>query len=140
MNSSHRSIVRYGYERAPIALLITIAGVQIVLALSQGLVAWKGGGFGMFATIDGPGLREVRAFDRHGVAIEIPSTLFEEERSARRLPSERALRALAVALASERELAEGAPATVEVWRLRWAGDPLRPERVRMARIELPPDG
>ena len=140
MDSSRRSIVRYGCERAPIALLIAIAGVQIGVALSQGLVAWKGGGFGMFTTIDAPGLRDVRAFDRRGVAIEIPSTLFEEERSARALPSERALRALAVALASEREPAEGAPAAIEVWRSRWAGDPLRPERVRMARIELAPDG
>lgn len=44
------------------ALLVVVATQQIALASWLCLNPWKGGGFGMFATNDRGGLRDVRAF------------------------------------------------------------------------------
>jgi len=43
-------------------LLTVVALVQINLALTKDLSPWKGGGFGMFSTMDGPGNRQVDVF------------------------------------------------------------------------------
>ena len=43
----------------PAALLVTVALGQIVLARTVDLSPWKGGGFGMFATLDGTASRYV---------------------------------------------------------------------------------
>lgn len=47
------------YVLAP-ALLVLVACTQRVLVHTQDLTAWKGGGFGMFSTYDGPGARTLR--------------------------------------------------------------------------------
>ena len=41
----------------PACLLLAVAANQVVLAFSEGLNPWKGGGFGMFATADRGGGR-----------------------------------------------------------------------------------
>ena len=46
----------------PVTLLVAVAGVQVMLATTAGLSAWKGGGFGMFSTTDDGGRRYVRIF------------------------------------------------------------------------------
>ena len=46
----------------PIGALVLIAGLQFVLATRYGLSAWKGGGFGMFSTIDSPDARFLRIY------------------------------------------------------------------------------
>jgi hypothetical protein len=126
-------------ERAPVWLLVGVALCQIALAYSDGLLAWKGGGFGMFSRADGVELREVRARTRAGVPIEVPATVFREERSARIHPSERNLQTFARAL--ERELGDSGQAVevhvVEVWRTELAGDPLRPSKRLLARTTGP---
>ena len=43
----------------PAALLAAVSVVQIVLAATLHLSAWKGGGFGMFSTLDHGGFRGV---------------------------------------------------------------------------------
>ena len=45
---------------APSALLVAIAVGQFALAWRADLSPWKGGGFGMFSTLDAPGFRDVR--------------------------------------------------------------------------------
>lgn len=44
------------------AVLIGIALNQIVLAKTQDLTSWKGGGFGMFASVDSPSTRIIRGY------------------------------------------------------------------------------
>ncbi|HVX57896.1 MAG TPA: hypothetical protein VHA37_09290, partial [Candidatus Saccharimonadales bacterium] len=46
----------------PIVALVLIAGLQFVLATRYGLSAWKGGGFGMFSTVDSPDARFLRIY------------------------------------------------------------------------------
>jgi hypothetical protein len=46
----------------PVALLVSVACVQIILTRTSGLSPWKGGGFGMFSTTDDSGRRRVRVF------------------------------------------------------------------------------
>jgi hypothetical protein len=119
--------------RLPAALLTIVACVQIAAARHGHLVAWKGGGFGMFATIDAPDFRDVILVDAGGKALEIPSHLSFLERRARTFPTQRAIEALARAYEAEAEGLE--VAAVEVWQTRFAGMPLRGERIRLARIQ-----
>ena len=62
----------------PPILLAAVALIQIGLARAVDLTAWKGGGFGMFATLDHGAYRGVRivvdAPDR-SEALEIPPSL-----------------------------------------------------------------
>jgi hypothetical protein len=48
---------------APV-LLIVIAAAQIVLARAHALTPWKGGGFGMFSTVDSRNARFLRTYVR----------------------------------------------------------------------------
>jgi hypothetical protein len=104
----------------PPALLAAVALHQIALAQRFALNPWKGGGFGMFATVDRGGLRQVRAW-RVGPAGEeraaIPGELEPLRLRARDLPSPAHLEALARALLA---LESPAPTAlrVEVSRLR----------------------
>jgi hypothetical protein len=59
------------------ALLIAIACVQLFLATTQALTPWKGGGFGMFSTVDTGEARFLRIYlIEQGVetAVVIPDT------------------------------------------------------------------
>lgn len=51
MMSAH-SALRFLQKWAVPFLLMVVAGRQILLSQTQGLSAWHGGGFGMFASID----------------------------------------------------------------------------------------
>ena len=46
----------------PIYLLIVVAIVQLILAHTKDLSPWKGGGFGMFSTVDYPSARKLRVY------------------------------------------------------------------------------
>jgi len=65
------SAVRY---LAPL-LLAVVAVVQIYRAHAFDQSPWKGGGFGMFSTVDSPGARYVRAFlvTDTGEELEVPT-------------------------------------------------------------------
>lgn len=43
----------------PVAVLVVVALLQMTLAHTVGLSPWKGGGFGMFSTVDSPDYRMV---------------------------------------------------------------------------------
>lgn len=109
-------------------LLIGVALAQIYLALADDLLAWKGGGFGMFARLDGVEFREVRATDAGGRRIEIPIEAYAEERHSKIYPSRASLRGLE----SELQSLGYPPLAIEVWRTRFETQALRPRRERIA--------
>lgn len=113
---------------APPLLLLVMAGCQMTAACHWHLLPWKGGGFGMFAAIDGTGLRAIRAWDDDGRRLALPSTVFAQERRALEWPTASRLDALARALAEE----ERPAARLEVWRVVF-DEELQPDWRRLAR-------
>jgi hypothetical protein len=114
----------------PSVLLVAVAGVQIPLAQATNLSPWKGGGFGMFATIDGTATRYVRLYVRapeRSEEIAVQPSFDHAAARARLFPSEAMMARLATAVAArearyERPVTE---VTVQVWRTLFAFDPLR---------------
>ena len=85
-------------------LLLLVAAVHFVLVFSRDLSPWKGGGFGMFSTVDSPGARYLKAylvFEHGEMQIDIPRRLKREARLVRTLPSVENLDTLAKRLASQ---------------------------------------
>jgi hypothetical protein len=121
----------------PSALLVALALVQISLAFGAGLSPWKGGGFGMFATHDHGAFRSVRAFALGAGGerrLALPAGLRRAELRARELPTERALRRYAAALAAHAR--EAGPVRVEVLRTELDRE-LRPSRRKLAEATWP---
>jgi hypothetical protein len=105
----------------PTVLLLTLASTQMILARRTLLSPWKGGGFGMFASVDGVPFRWVRVYvsaPERSEELAIPPSL---EGRAHRLvtwPHQRAMDAFARAIV-ERERRYDRPVDsvrVEVWR------------------------
>lgn len=87
----------------PAAVLAAVAVGQMVVAYSSDLSPWKGGGFGMFSTIDSPGARVVRAFllrEGEQLPVVMPDALREFEMEARTHPSQKRLDEIAKRLAA----------------------------------------
>jgi hypothetical protein len=105
----------------PSALLCLIAGAQMILASTAGLSPWKGGGFGMFASIDGVPFRWVRLYvhaAERSEEIALPASLEDAADRVAAWPHRRAMDALAHAVAA-RERRHGRPVErvrIEVWR------------------------
>jgi hypothetical protein len=110
--------------------LALVAVVQIALARQALLSPWKGGGFGMFSTLDARPYRYVRVFVEgpgRSEELRLPGSLEEEAAAAEILPTERMLGALARAVAA-RERAAGRPVEavrVELWRAEYEPRTLR---------------
>lgn len=113
------------------ALLVVVASTQIVLSRTVDLTAWKGGGFGMFATldhaayrgidirIDGPGRSE---------ALEVPASIELAVARAASCPTDRALRRVAESVVA-RERRHHRPVsrvTLTFWRADFDRATLRP--------------
>jgi hypothetical protein len=104
------------------ALLLTLVAVsQIAVSKSIGMTPWKGGGFGMFSTLDHGAHRGVdvliEAADR-SEAQEIPPSLEEIAARAITCPADWLLRRLAEGIAA-RERRYGRPVrriTLTVWQ------------------------
>lgn len=137
---------RAGRRLAPYlapAVLFGVAVVQIFGASVTELSPWKGGGFGMFSTIDSPGARVLRAYLIHAeerTPVMIPAGLRDLERATRTLPSRARVETLA------RRLAEGAwvpyrliPAGEHYRELRRRYLRERGEHAAAGRPELRPD-
>jgi hypothetical protein len=102
-------------------LLVTTAATQILLAHIADLSPWKGGGFGMFASLDHAPFRGidivVEAPDR-SETLEISPSLEEPAAQAVTFPSDFRLTQLAKAVVA-REQRRGQPVEtvkLEVWR------------------------
>ena len=106
---------------APTALLLAIAAAQMTFARTSGLSPWKGGGFGMFASVDGLPFRWIRLYvtapDR-SEELAVPQSLEERAHKAATWPHSRALQKLARdVIARERRLSHPVDTVrVEVWR------------------------
>jgi hypothetical protein len=114
----------------PVLLLAAVATVQVGLSSTAGLTAWKGGGFGMFSTVDDAPHRAVRivveAPDR-SEEIALAPSIEDDAVRAMTLPSDRLLRRLAEAVAA-RERRHARPVTrvrVTIWRHDVSPDALR---------------
>src|SRR5438552_13657048 len=84
------------------SLLVIVAAGQAYLARTAGLSPWKGGGFGMFSTVDTPSARFLRAYLLRGseaIPVLIPRVLQPLAAEVRTLPRPRALTSLADKLA-----------------------------------------
>ena len=105
----------------PSAVMIAVASVQIVLTQSANLTPWKGGGFGMFSTLDHAAFRGVDIVVEapgRSEALEIPPSLQVLAIRAVSFPSEALLVRLGHAIAA-RERRHSRPVTnvkLTVWR------------------------
>jgi hypothetical protein len=79
------------------ALLCAVAAAQLYLVEHRSLSRWKGGGFGMFSTVDSPSARFLRVYlmsDSGEVPVLIPSEARELAQKVRVLPSKQRLEEL----------------------------------------------
>ena len=105
----------------PPLLLTVVALLQIVLARTADLTAWKGGGFGMFSTLDHGAYRGVDIVvdgpDR-SESLEIPPSLEIAAARAAAFPVDWLMRDLAKGVAARERRYERAVSrvTVTAWR------------------------
>jgi hypothetical protein len=105
----------------PPILLAAVAASQIVLAWTKDLTAWKGGGFGMFSTLDHGAYRGVDVVvdgtDR-SEEIEIPPSLETAAARAAAFPADWLLRELAEGVVARERRYQRAVTrvTLTVWR------------------------
>jgi hypothetical protein len=95
--------VRGKVKLAAPAFLVLVAGVQLTLARAQALTAWKGGGFGMFSTVDSRNARFLRIHllaEGKETAVQLPRTAQVLAREIRSLPTTQRLQRLADTLAA----------------------------------------
>ena len=130
----------------PGALLVLVAALQIALAHLSPLSPWKGGGFGMFASLDGGSFRSVRAFveaEGRWEELEPDPALGKILARAELFPSDRLTTRLARDIArEERELGLPVDAVrIQVWRVEFAPGSLAPTRrlLRERTVVVPPD-
>lgn len=105
----------------PALLLLTVASVQMLLARYDGLSPWKGGGFGMFASVDGLPFRWVRVHvsaPGRSEELAVPPSLEGQAHRVATWPHQAATTAFARAVIA-REQYHQRPienVRVEIWR------------------------
>ena len=88
---------------APLLLLVVL-GTHVSARWAADLTPWKGGGFGMFSTVDSPGTRVVRIAldtDMGTLLVAVPSDLEDLATSAKAAPSTGRLTDMAAELAEQ---------------------------------------
>lgn len=98
----------------PAVLLVVIAGWQAIRVETHNQSPWVGGGFSMFAYVDGDQYRPLVAVaaDDPGTAIPIPSRLHREAERLKSAPTDDRAGEFAATLA----VRAGRAVRVEVWR------------------------
>ena len=115
----------------PVVLLVLVAGAQMTLAHTSALSPWKGGGFGMFSTLDARPFRYVRVYvtaPERSEELAVPGSLEDAAAAVAVLPTAAQLERFARAVAA-RERSHGRPVDlvrVEVWREEFAAGSLAP--------------
>lgn len=105
----------------PTVLLLAVAAAQMMLARTTLLSPWKGGGFGMFASVDGLPFRWVRLYvvaPERSEELAVPPSLGDQAHRVVTWPHERAMQELARAVMA-REHRHARPVDtvrVEIWR------------------------
>ena len=130
----------------PGALLAFVAALQIALTHVTSLSPWKGGGFGMFASLDGGSFRAVRVFVEaagHSQEIDPDPGMAESVGKAALFPSDRMTFRLAQDIArDERDYGRAVDAVrIQVWRVEFAHRSLAPtyRLLRERTVVVPPD-
>jgi len=124
----------------PPMLLVAVGLAQIAMTRTVGLTAWKGGGFGMFAAVDGGAVRTVRiVLERDGRSeeIEVPPSLASDAERAAAFPSRFMLSRLADGVIA-RERRRGQPlarVTLEIWGAGLSSDGSQAEAQRLAVLD-----
>jgi hypothetical protein len=130
----------------PAAILVSVAAIQIVLVRTAHLTPWKGGGFGMFAAVDGGAVRSMRIRvdgpDRSEY-LDVPPSLERAAARAEALPIRPLLASLAEQIAA-REARRGQAVnrvTVEAWSATLTADGSQAEARRLVSFvfEAPPE-
>lgn len=121
----------------PVALLVLVAGTQIALTHWAGLTAWKGGGFGMFAAVDGGSVRTVRVVvhrDDGPETLAIPPSLVVHSERAAAFPAAFMLhRVGAGVIHRERRYGRSVHrVTLEVWGIALSHDGSQADARRLA--------
>ena len=125
----------------PAVVLAVVAATQIVMTEVQMLSPWKGGGFGMFATLDARPFRYVRMFVRapeRSEELAVPPSLEDLAASAEIMPTATLFERLARAVVA-REHRRGRPANevrLELWRVDFAAGSLAPRDHLLRRYEF----
>lgn len=120
----------------PAALLVLVAGAQMTLGRVWGLSPWKGGGFGMFSTLDARPFRYLRVYltaPERSEELAIPASLEDVAAAAEILPTDAQLERLARRIV-QRERTRGRPVAqvrIEVWREVFAQGSLAPTAHRL---------
>ena len=128
----------------PAVLLVLVAVIQIGLARTKYLTPWKGGGFGMFATLDHGAFRGVDVVidgpDR-SETLEIPPSLGELSARVANMPADWLLRRLgeAVVQRERRYRRDVNKVTITVWRTRFDPLTLHAEEQTLRKFEYSPD-
>jgi hypothetical protein len=105
----------------PSTLLCVIAAAQMILSSTASLSPWKGGGFGMFASVDGVPFRWVRLYvhsAERSEEIALPASMEDAAHRLAAWPHRRALEEFGRALIA-RERRHRRPVDwvrIEVWR------------------------
>ena len=128
------------------ALLVATAVVQIALARTTDLTAWKGGGFGMFSTLDHNAYRRLEVVaegTERSEALEIPPSLETDAARAAAFPAEWMLRSLAegVTAREQRYRRSVSQVTITVWRTDFDRTTLRASErpLRVFTYTVPPE-
>lgn len=82
----------------PCLLLCIVASLQIYLAFTRSLSPWKGGGFGMFSTVDAPRARFLRIYlvnEKQETPVLVPDEMRMMALEARTFPTDARLSNLA---------------------------------------------
>jgi hypothetical protein len=125
----------------PVAILLVVAAAQVLLVHTVDLSPWKGGGFGMFAAVDGGAVRSVRIrVDAPGRSemVHVPASLEVDADRAAALPVTWLLDRLGRAVAT-REQRRSQPVdrvTIEVWTAALSADGSQADARRLAQYIL----
>jgi len=97
------------------ALAVVLAARQFYLAHAYALTPWKGGGFGMFASVDNPRLRFIRAYlvtpaGEVPVDVSASTRIDQLAKRARYMPSPGRMNRLADAVLQARWVVDTTPA------------------------------
>jgi hypothetical protein len=116
---------------------VTRTAAQLVLVRTAHLTPWKGGGFGMFAAVDGGAVRSMRILVEgagRSEVLDVPPSLELDAERALALPIQPLLARLAERVAA-REARRGAPVTrvtVEAWSAALSDDGSQADAHRLA--------
>ena len=131
-------------------LLVTVAVVHFVLVQTTNLTQWKGGGFGMFSTLDSASNRWVRVYARGPDGRESPLKIPEELRLLKRRVQSQPLQGRAIRLGRkliERDWNTTSPSghrrtvklqsvRIEVWTGRYSSEGPRTDAEKLFEVTV----